>query len=199
MVMSKTIFLDKLLINNNGYLICNNVTNLGISKTYLMEYVRKNNLMRVAHGVYLSNEFWKDDLYTLSLNNKRAIFSHETALQIHGLTEREPNCINVSVPYSYNAKHLRKNGIKVHQIKDELYTLGEVLEKTKFGNTVRVYDTERTICDIIKNRNKMDEQVFIYAIKEYAHSKNKKLIVLMEYAKKLKITNQVKMYMELII
>ncbi len=197
--MSKTIFLDKLLINNNGYLICNNVTNLGISKTYLMEYVRKNNLMRVAHGVYLSNEFWKDDLYTLSLNNKRAIFSHETALQIHGLTEREPNCINVSVPYSYNAQHLRKNGIKVHQIKDELYTLGEVLEKTKFGNTVRVYDTERTICDIIKNRNKMDEQVFIYAIKEYAHSKNKKLIVLMEYAKKLKITNQVKMYMELII
>ena len=197
--MSKTNLLDELLLNNNGYLICDNVINLGISKTYLLEYVRKNNLKRVAHGVYLSNEFWKDDLYILSLKNERAIISHETALQIHGLTERESNSIHVSVPYTYNARHLRINGIKVHQIKDELYPLGIIQSKTKFGNTIRVYDIERTICDIIKYRNKMDEQVFLYAIKEYAHSKNKNLIILMEYAKKLKITNQVKMYMELII
>ena len=62
----------------------------------------------VAHGVYLASDAWPDDLYLLSVSNSRIVFSHETALFLHGLMEREPKYLSVTVKAGYNASHLRK-------------------------------------------------------------------------------------------
>ena len=51
---------------------------------------------------------------------------------------------------------------------------------------IKVYDKERTICDIVKNRNNMDMEIFSKAIKNYIKSDNKKLNKLMKYAKEIK-------------
>ena len=64
---------------------------------------------------------------------------------------------------------------------------------------IKVYDVERNICDIIKNKNKMDIEIFTQALKEYANSSDKNLNKLMRYAKKLKIENKVREYMEVIL
>lgn len=121
---------------------------------------------RIAHGVYTSDDVWPDELYLLSQKNKNAIFSHETALFLHGLMEREPVRISMTVCPNYNATHLRKRGIRVYQVKDELFTLGISNVKTNFGNPVNVYDKERSICDIVKNRRNMDVQTFQTAMLE---------------------------------
>lgn len=42
--------------------------------------------------------------------------------------------------------------------------MGLVEKKTIFGNTVRCYDPERTICDILCSRSRMDEETVIAAI-----------------------------------
>lgn len=147
----------------------------------------------------MSADTWQDDLYILCLKNSKVIFSHETALQVHGLTEREPNSIYVTVPYTYNAKHLREKGIAVYQCKDELYELGTIQAVTKYGNTVKVYDAERTICDMVKFRSKKDSQVFLYAIKEYTRSTNKNIGKLMRYAEKLGVEKEVRTYMEVLL
>ena len=68
---------------------------------------------RVARGVYLSADAWPDELYLLSLSNSRIVFSHETALFLHGLMEREPKDTSVTVRAGYNASHLRSKGIRV--------------------------------------------------------------------------------------
>ena len=44
--------------------------------------------------------------------NPKIIFSGETALYIHGLTDREYSRIEVTVPQGYNAVHLRKKSKK---------------------------------------------------------------------------------------
>ena len=38
---------------------------------------------------------------------------------------------------------------------------------TPAGHTVKVYDRERTICDIIRKRSEMDIAVFTYAVQQY--------------------------------
>jgi predicted transcriptional regulator of viral defense system len=197
--MDKTEILDKLIEDGNGYLITSQATNKGISKWYLAEYIKKRNMEKVAQGVYLSEEAWLDELYLLSLRNRKMYFSQETALYLHGLMEREPRYICVTVKEGYNASHLRKKGIKVYQSKSELYELGTSAIETNYGNTVAVYDMERTICDIIRDKATMEIQVFQVAMKEYMISPKKNLLNLMEYASKMNIEEKVRTYVEVML
>lgn len=197
--LTKVEQMQELLEKRNGYLLSQDVIESGISKTYMSEFVKKHDLERVAQGVYMSADTWQDDLYILCLKNAKAILSYETALYIHELTEREPSETHVSVPYTYNAKHLRDRGLCVHQITNELYDMGTTTATTKFGNPVTVYDMERTICDMVKARSKKDAQMFIYAIKEYSRSKKKDISKLMKYAERLDVADEVRTYMEVLL
>ena len=98
-----------------------------------------------------------------------------------------------------SAKMLAKNGIRVYQVKPEIEELGITDIQTNFGNTVRAYDMERTICDVIRYKEAMDVQVFQYAMKEYMGSTNKNLNHLMTYAKKLHIEFAVRTYTEVML
>lgn len=197
--MGKSVVLDKLVDAGNGYLTTAQVLESGISKPTLAAYVKEQNLRRVGHGIYLADDAWEDSLYQLQLLNKKVIFSHETALFLHGLMEREPARICVTVPAGYNATHLRKRGIQVTQEKAETYGAGSCSVCTDFGNPVRVYDMDRTLCDIIKNKASVDVQVFRYAMKQYMVSDKKNLNHLGEYAKNLGIESQVRIYTEVML
>ena len=197
--MTRFEILDELVEKGNGYLQTSQVLENGISKPTLAEYVLKRNMERVAHGVYLTEDGWKDELYILHLSNSRIIFSHETALYLHGLMEREPKVTSVTVRAGYNASHLRKKDIRVYYVKPEDEELGVLDIQTNFGNTVRAYDMERTICDIIRNKDAMDVQVFQYATNEYMGSTHKNLNHLMTYAKELRIEYAVRTYTEVML
>ena len=55
--------------------------------------------------------------------------------------------------------------------------------ETTFGNEVPVYDMERTVCDVIRNRSNIEMQVFQDTLKRYVKRKDKNLRRLMQYAK----------------
>lgn len=197
--MSRFDVLDILVKKGDGYLRTHQALAAGVSKPTLAEYVHKRKLERVAQGVYLAENAWPDELYLLCLSNSRLVLSHETALMLHGLTEREPRITSATVKAGYNASHLRKKGIRVYQVKPDIYDMGVVDVQTTFGNTVRAYDMDRTICDILRNKDRMDIQVFQYAMKEYMVSDQKNLSHLMEYAKRLRIETAVRTYTEVML
>ena len=74
----------------------------------------------------------------------------------------------------------------------ELLNLGVMDYKLDSGNIIRVYDLDKTICDIIKNKKKFDSVLFNKAIREYFYSKKKNTLKLYEYAKKMNIYNKVR-------
>lgn len=197
--MTKQQIMNQLAEENNGFLLTSDVVTAGISKTYLSEYVKKFNFERVAQGVYMSEDAWLDELYVIQLRSKGTVFSHETALYLHGLMEREPSCTTLTVNRTYNATHLRKRGYKIYTASSELLNLGRTTIETNYGNQVMVYDMDRTLCDIIRCRDKMDVQVFQTAMKEYMRSNSKNLTNLIRYAKILGIEETVKMYVEVML
>lgn len=182
-----------------GYLDISEAQKLGISRAYLQEYIKTNEFERVAYGLYKSPDVWTDELYILSLKNEKAVCSFETALMLHGLTEREPAEIFVTVPRTYNASHLRSKGIVVYQVKEDWVNLGRTIAKTTYGNEVSAYDMERTICDILRVKDKKDPQMFTYAIKGYAKSEKKNLSRLMKYAKEFGVEAELRQYMEVLL
>ena len=199
MLVTKFEQLDAILRQKKGYLLTADVLAAGISKTHMQEYVRRNELERIAPGIYISVDAWEDELYLISLRNQGAVLSHETALHLHDLMEREPITVSLTVNRSYNATHLRQKGYKVYTVSSELLKLGKTTIHTAFGNPVCVYDPERSICDMVKNKAKMDIQIFQYAMKEYMASSTKNLSRLMQYAKVMKIEDRIRMYTEVLL
>lgn len=197
--MTKYEKLKKLLEENNGYLFTTQVVDADISKTYLARFVKENNLEKVAHGIYVSEDTWPDELYILQLRNPKIVYSGETALYLHLLIDREYSDISVTVPAGHNSSRLRERGVRVHQEKKELFELGVIEVETNFGHKVRTYDKERCICDLILNRGKIEVQHFQTALKEYMKWKDKDLSRLMAYAEKLKIRDEVMKYVEVLV
>ncbi|WP_204909154.1 type IV toxin-antitoxin system AbiEi family antitoxin domain-containing protein, partial [Mordavella massiliensis] len=148
--------------------------------------------------IYAAPDVWPDELYLLQKTNPKVIFSGETALYIHGLTDREYGRIEVTVPQGYNAVHLRKKKIQVRAQKEDLYKLGKTVVDSGYGNQIVVYDKERSVCDAVMNRKKMDVQTFQTVMKEYMSDTDRSLQVLIRYAEKLGIRDEMMKYVEVL-
>ena len=197
--MTKYEMINNSIKQNNGYLFVSDIESLGISRTYILKFVRENNLERVGKGIYVTEETWPDMLYVYQLRAPQIIYSGETALYLNSLMDSEYSEVFVSVPTGYNGNRLREKGIIVHQDREGIYGLGVIDVKTQFGNTVKVYDKERCICDLIKNRNKYDVQTFQTAIKGYMRGRDKRLNRLIKYAEAMKIRDEVMKYVEVMV
>lgn len=89
-----------------------------------------------------------------------------------------------------------KSECKVYYIKPELFELGKTMLKTPAGNKVPAYDLERTICDVIRSRNKLGTETFHAALKLYAVDPKKDLNKLNFYAKQMRVANVLRQYLE---
>ena len=105
----------------------------------------------------------------------------------------------MTVPVGYNGSLSKNKNVVLHYVKKEFLELGLTTIESPFGMKLRVYDKERTICDIVKYRNHMDKEIFTKALKRYAQRKDKDLLKLMKYAKKLNIDKKVLEYMEILL
>lgn len=197
--MHATTILDQMVEEQNGYIRLIDAQNKGLSKYAVLEYVRQKEMERIAPGVYVTEDAWEDRLYLLQIRNRNIIFSHETALYIHGLSDREPFAPVITVKRGYNAKHLKDLGAIIHTVREEWFTLGLMKAETFTGNIIRVYDKERCICDIIKRKNRMDIQIFQAAITSYFSDKDKDIHKLMNYAKTMQLEERVRQYTEILL
>lgn len=191
--------LDQLFVQYNGIVRTNQVLQAGIAKTVFYDYVKEKGIEQVAHGVYVSPEAWVDGMYLLHLRCEQAVFSHETALYFHDLTDREPMEYAITVKNGYNPTKLKEDGIKVYTIKKELHDVGITTMTTSFGNPVLVYDKERTICDIIRSRSHIEIQMLQDAIKQYVQRKDKDLRLLMKYAAMFHVEKVLRQYLEVLL
>ena len=191
--------LDHLLEEQKGLLRTEQAIAAGISKPVFYRYVCEKNLERAAHGIYMAKDTWLDQMYLLHLRFSQAVFSHETALFFHDLTDREPMQYTVTVKTGYNPTKLKEEGTQVFTIKASLHETGIITMKTSFGNDVPVYDMERTICDIIRSRNHIEIQTFQEALKGYARRRDKNLRTLMHYAELFHVEKILRKYLEVLL
>lgn len=155
---------------------------------------------RVSRGVYRSAAtFIEDEMFSFQSRYSSTIFSHETALYLHDLTDRAPLAYSITVPSGYHSQFLNNSGHKIFYISRNLFDLGIVSMNTPHGNQVRTTDLERTICDIVRSRNQIDIQVRNAALKRYVQNKDRNLDRLYAYAKHFHIQNIIRKYLEILL
>lgn len=171
----------------------------GISKAMLYKLCKNEKIHRIVKGQYILPEEMEDELLSISKRSDQIIFSHETALFLHGISDRTPFEHTVTAPSDCVPSAAIKTECKVYYIKSELFELGKTTLPTPAGNMVPVYDLERTICDIIRSRNKLGTETFLAALKMYAASPKKNLNKLNTYAKQLRVANVLRQYLEVLL
>lgn len=195
-------FYDKILKiveKNNGYVTTKEVVKNGINKTFLTNMVKNGTLVRISRGYYGLPNYIEDEYYKIASKSKNARFSMATALYLHNLSDRTPLVYNITLPFGYSGVLQKEKNVILNFVKRELLDLGVIEIISPFGMKIKVYDIERTICDIIKNKNKMDAEIFSKALKDYAKSRNKNLSKLTKYAKAMNIEKKVSEYMEVLL
>lgn len=175
----------------NGYLTTKDVTDNNIPRTYLTKLIKENKIERVSRGVYIKKNELVDEFVVLQSKSKYAIYSNTTALYVHGFSNRIPIRYDITVKSGYKGSLQKEDNVNLFYTKRELLELGVIDYKLDSGNIIRVYDLDKTICDIIKNKKKIDAEIFNKAIRGYFYSKKKNALKLYEYAKKMNIYNKV--------
>lgn len=191
--------LQSVLKQNGGIVTTAQANEVGVSNERLRLLVHSGDLERVTTGIYVLPDEFTDKMFVVQLRRPKIIYSHETALFLHELTDRDPINYMVTVPTGYNPTRLREDGFTVFTIKRELHEIGVTKLTTMFGNSVTVYDLERTICDCLRSRNNLDIAVVTDAIKRYAKRKDKNLNKLMQMAETFKVTKLLRGYMEVLL
>lgn len=191
--------LEKLIYENNGTVLTSDLERLNIPRVYLSKLISIGKIERVSRGVYVAVGEIEDEMYYMQIKYRKLVYSHETALFIHGLTDRTPFEYAVTVPSGYKAPQNVSDNNKIYYIKKELHELGSITAKTSFGNEIKVYDVERTICDILRSRERIDIQIVNEALKRYVKLKNADFSRLSEYAKEFRVDKILKKYMEVLL
>lgn len=193
--------LIKKMKENNGIITTNMALKYGINKDVLKEMNMKNKIIKIATGLYgFPNEEIDEYLY-FSYRIPNGIFSHETAAYLHGLTNRMPLIYVMTVQTGDNVTRIKKenNNVIFKYIKKEYYDIGKTEIIEPYGNKVLSYDKERTVLDIIKNKNNIDSEVFGEILKNYFKSDDINLLKLSKYAIQMNMENKLTPYTEIML
>jgi predicted transcriptional regulator of viral defense system len=189
----------QIIKKNKGYVTAKEVTEAGIPRRCLTKLVESGKLLKAKRGVYVLPDVWEDELFILQYRFSKGIFSHDTALYLHGMTDRTPISFTMTFPFGYNTGNVKKHGVIPKVCTVDVYTLGIMEISSPSGNMLKTYNVERTLCDIAKETHHADIQVINQVMKEYALSREKNIAKLMSYAEKLRVTPKVLRYMEVLL
>lgn len=182
----------------NGIITAAQLKNAGLHLGYLRDFVERGELYRFDRGLYVQSDAWEDDFYLLQQKYSRGIYSHDTALYLLGYSDRTPARYTMTFPKGYNASSLKQEDLIVKRVIPENYNFGIIEIQSPSGNSIRVYDLERTLCDILRGGGS-DIQIAGAAMKRYAASKDKDIHKLMQYASQLHVKPKVLRYMDILL
>ena len=183
------------LKNHNGYISTKEIENLGISKMQIPNLIEDEIVRKVAHGLYIDNKLIEDEFYILQRRFSNIIFSYNTACYLLNLSDRTPYEIDVTAVKNHK---IRAN-VKVHYVTKDKFDIGITEITSPYGNPIKIYNAERSLCDILKNSNSVDLEVYNKIINNYFKQKQRNLITLERYAEKLGVSEKLKNIMEVLI
>jgi predicted transcriptional regulator of viral defense system len=191
--------IKKILEDQHGTLLTSDLAKFNIPRTYLSILERNGEIERVSRGIYRVTASLEDEMFSFQAIYKSSIYSHETALYLHDLTDRTPLSYSISVPVGYHSISLSKSRHKVFYVNQNLFDLGVISMKSPHGNEIRTTNLERTICDVMRSRNQIDVQFVNEALKRYVSKKERNIDLLYRYAKQFRIQKIVREYIEVLL
>ena len=179
----------------HGVLKTSELKDLGFSSRQINKLIEEGVISRIKYGFYeLIDYVPKEEVIIARLFPKAVIFL-ESAMMHYGYTDRIPLAWQIAVDrYSKTTQYdIDYPLIEPYYLKPKFIDIGIDTIQVD-GVEVRIYDRDRTICDVLRYEKKLEEEVFTNAIKRYVKDPKKNVRNLFEYAKVFNIKNKVQTY-----
>lgn len=186
---------------NKGIITTKDAVNKGIRKNAFQELQEQGKIIRMTEGLYALPGEDIDEYIYFAYRVPKGVFSHDTSAFLWGMQNRSPLIYHMTIQTGSNVSRIKERGSKIvfHYIKESLIELGKTKIENPFGREITVYDRERTILDMIRDKNSVDPQVFTETLKSYFNGDNKNLRTLHKYAKEMNLLDNLSMYTEVLL
>ncbi len=131
-------------------------------------------------------------------SHKKAVICLTSAVTYYDLTTFNPSYITVAVPHNTPNFKLDYPPIQVYYFPHKYYETGIDEIDTKSG-LIRIYDQEKSICDLFRYKNKIGDDIVIESLKNYLKQKKRDINKLLEYAETLRIKEKIFPYIKAIV
>lgn len=168
----------------------------GIHSSQLSALVESGALVRLKRGLYaLAEGAERSELVDIQKVIPGGIFCLGTALSVHGIGTWEPPEVQLAIRRDYRIALPDFPPIRLFSFSGARFDLG-IIEKTTEAGIVRVYDREKTICDVVRFRNALGMDIAMEALREYLKGRGRDIPQLLEYAKLLRMEGSMRGYLE---
>jgi len=183
----------------HGYISSKEARNNGVDNKTLQRMADDGIIERVAHGLYVGADVFHDPFFIAQYRCPKGVFSHETALYLHDLSDRVPLRLMMTIPSGWNTRLLTDDGMRFFYCDPDRMWFGVEEIETSLGVKVFVYDIERTLCDCLRYIDKLERDMVLTALKHYVRSGTRDNAKLLKYATEFKIRDIVYRYLEVMV
>ena len=184
---------------NNGFVFLATLKDSGYPNQSSLNYLKKEGFEKVSGGIYLSPLYYEDDMYVFQKRFAKGVYSHETALYLHNLSDVTPFNYTMTFPRGYHSKKIKEEPISVVWKDRSVWQEDQTTVRSSNGNDIVVYSMERTLCDMFNTRYEADEDVRLQAIVKYMKRADKNIPKLLNLAKRYNVLDKLKTYVEVLL
>lgn len=177
---------------HGGVLKTSELKELGLSSRQIKKLLQEGEISKIKYGYYeLADEVIPEEVMIARLFPEAVIFL-ESALLYYQYTDRIPTAWQIAVDRDSEKSQYNIEYPLVEPYYQELKYLS--IGVTTFevhGVKVRIFDRDRTMCDILRYEKKLEKEVFTNAVMRYYKDPKKNIRRLFEYAEMFNITKKV--------
>ena len=190
--------IEEVFTAGSGYARTADILAAGIHFSHLKKLAEEGIVTQIKRGQYRweGKAFWGSELPEIARLVPKGVFCLFSAAEFHGLTTYQPWQHHLAVERSVKIAGLPSERLKLYFWAKPLLEFGIETVHTE-GGAIQVTDPERSVCDLVKYRNKTGKDTMLEAIRTYLNRKDKNLSLLLDYARRLRIEKIIKPYLEI--
>jgi predicted transcriptional regulator of viral defense system len=192
---ARAIFVMK---TQGGYARSRDLRCAGVHPAVLPAMERDGQVLRLRRGLYaLPNSKGRDERVEALLAVPGSVLCLGTALSFHELGTWEPPEIYLAVKSGRKLRIPDFPPIRLYHFSAQSFGLG-LIEHHGKGGSIRVYDAERTICDLFRFRRRLGADVAAAALRAYMKRRSRNIPKLLSYSEKLRISGAIRQSLEIL-
>lgn len=189
--------------SKGGYAKMSELRNAGFQTRDIKKLVDKGKIEKVKSGLY---KVW-DASYEGSLNSSfsdvckafpKSVICLLSAAAYHELSSINPTSVHAAIPKAEKPPVIEYPPVEFYFWEKSIYETGIIEIKTN-SSIIKIYNKEKTICDLFRYRDKLGEDIALEALKNYLQLKNFDLNKLRKYSKKMRIKTILTPYIKAIV
>lgn len=179
-------FIQDFFRTQGGIVDTKKLKEAGFTHYQLNNLMQSGQVVKVKQGLYQWNEAEQSELGIVARIVPEGICCLFTACQHYELTTFVSSQYHIAIAKKAKVVLPDYPPIQLYYWEEKSYSTG-VIEMLVNGIPVRMYDKEKTICDMIRLRNRMGLDTVKEVVKNYLERKDRNLAKLSSYARELGI------------